>query len=620
MHAHEIAAVAGVLVAGFACQLIAWRLRLPAILFLLLVGVAVGPVLGWLDTDALLGDLLIPTVSLAVAIILFEGSLTLKFSELGGHGGVVTRLVTIGVLITWVVSSVAAYAILGWDAKLAALFGAIVTVSGPTVVMPLLRSVRPTPAVSRVLRWEAILIDPLGAVLALLTFNFIIASQTAEGIASGIATFGIITVTGAVLGGVAGYAFGTALRRRWIPDFLREYAALATVLGVFAVAETVHSESGLLAVTVMGIWLANTDSGDLDDVLSFKESVTLLLVAALFILLAARLDLEKFAALGVGAAVVVGVLQLVGGPLRAFVCSIGSSLTFRERLLLGWVFPRGIVAAAIAALFALRLQERDTVAADQLVPMVFAVIAGTVVVQSLTTRGLARLLGVAAPNPTGVLVLGANPLGATYATALEAAGIKVLVADSHWVSIQRARMAGLSTFYGNIVSSYADQHLDLEGLGLLLAVSRQPGLNELACVRMAQEFGRDDVYTMRAGNREQNEKHKISGERSGRLLFDGERTIQELVKLIGEGWETRKTKLSEEFTFEDYLAKKSEAVVLFAVDTRERVSFPVGDKEFEPKADWTITALAPASEKTKSKEKKDRKERNRDQDERGEVD
>ena len=599
MHAHEIAAIAGVLVAGFACQLLAWRLRLPAILFLLLLGVAVGPVLGWLDTDALLGDLLIPTVSIAVAIILFEGSLTLKFSELGGHGGVVTRLVSIGVLITWIASSLAAYVILDWDAKLAALFGAIVTVSGPTVVMPLLRSVRPSPAVSQVLRWEAILIDPLGAVLALLTFNFIIANQTAEGILAAFSTFVIITVTGTVLGAVAGFAFGAALRRRWIPDFLREYSALATVLAVFAVAETLHSESGLLAVTVMGIWLANTDAGDLDDVLSFKESVTLLLVGALFILLAARLDLEKFAALGAGAAIVVAFLQLIVGPLRAFASSIGSSLTFKERLFIGWVFPRGIVAAAISALFALRLEESGTVAADQLVPMVFAVIAGTVIVQSLTTRGIARLLGVAAPRPTGVLVVGANPLGAAYGAALAAADIKVLVADSHWISIRRARMAGLPTFHGNIVSSYADRNLNLEGLGMLLAISRQPGLNELACVRMAQEFGRDDVYTMRSGIEEESERHKISGERSGRLLFDGERSIEELVRLIANGWQTRKTKLSDEFRFDDYCARNPEAVVLFAVDPKKRVRFPVGDEEFEPRPGWTVTALGPAAEKKK---------------------
>jgi NhaP-type Na+/H+ or K+/H+ antiporter len=612
VHAHEIAAIAGVLAAGFVCQLLAWRLRLPAILFLLLCGVAVGPVLGWLDTDALLGDLLIPAVSVAVAIILFEGSLTLKFSELGGHGGVVTRLVTIGVLITWVVSSLAAHYILGWDAELAALFGAIVTVSGPTVVMPLLRSVRPTPAVSQVLRWEAILIDPLGAVLALLTFNFIIASQTAEGIVSGLSTFVIITVTGTVLGAISGYAFGLALRRRWIPDFLREYAALATVLAIFAIAETVHSESGLLAVTVMGIWLANTESVDLDDVLSFKESVTLLLVAALFILLAARLDLEKFIALGTGAVVVVAFLQLIGGPLRAFASSIGSSLTFRERLFLGWVFPRGIVAAAISALFALRLEESGTVAADQLVPMVFAVIAGTVIVQSLTTRGIARLLGVAAPKPTGVLIVGANPLGSTYGTALEAADVKVLVADSHWISIRRARMAGLPTYHGNIVSSYAERNLDLEGLGLLLAVSRQPGLNELACVRMAQDFGRDAVFTVRSGIEEQHDKHKISGESSGRLLFAGERSIEELVGLIHDGWQSRKTKLSDEFGFEDYCAKHPQAVVMFAVNAKGRVSFPVGDEKFEPRPGWSITALAPPSDRSKPAGEDDP---NREQDE-----
>ena len=233
MHAHDVALICGIVAAGFACQWIAWRVKLPAILFLLLAGVAVGPVLGVLDANALFGDLLVPVVSIAVAIILFEGSLTLRFKELRGHGAVVTNLVTFGAIITWVVAGLAAWKILGWNPYLAALFGAIVTVSGPTVVMPLLRTVRPNAAVYSVLRWEAILIDPLGALLALVVFEFIVATQASDGMLHALRTFGIALAAGSVLGAVGGQLLGMAIRARKIPDFLRNYAGLAAALAVF---------------------------------------------------------------------------------------------------------------------------------------------------------------------------------------------------------------------------------------------------------------------------------------------------------------------------------------------------------------------------------------------------
>ena len=343
MHAHEIIVFCGILAAGFACHWLAWRIKLPAILFLLLAGIAAGPWLGWLNSDELLGDLMVPLVSISVAIILFEGALTLKFSELRGHGAVVRNLVTLGVAITWIAGSIAAYYLLNWDLYLSALFGAIVTVSGPTVVMPLLRTVRPTKSVASVLRWEAILIDPLGAILGLIVFDVIIATQATQGMSDAAIAVMTIILAGSALGALGGYLFGLAVRRRFIPDFLRDYAALAAVLAVFAAAERIHGESGLLAVTVMGVWLANMRHVELEDVLNFKESITLLLVAGLFILLAARLDVTDLKQIGFGAVFVVLILQLVAGPLRAFACASGSQLSWREKFFLGWVFPRGIV-------------------------------------------------------------------------------------------------------------------------------------------------------------------------------------------------------------------------------------------------------------------------------------
>lgn len=591
MHAHDVALICGIVAAGFACQWIAWRVKLPAILFLLLAGVAVGPVLGVLDANALFGDLLVPVVSIAVAIILFEGSLTLRFKELRGHGAVVTNLVTFGAIITWVVAGLAAWKILGWNPYLAALFGAIVTVSGPTVVMPLLRTVRPNAAVSSVLRWEAILIDPLGALLALVVFEFIVATQASDGMLHALRTFGIALAAGSVLGAVGGQLLGMAIRARKIPDFLRNYAGLAAALAVFAAAEMVRGESGLLAVTVMGVWLANMRQVELQDVLSFKESLTLVLVAALFIVLAARLDVSKLYALGWGALGVFAIIQLIGGPLRSFLSAMNSKLNLREKIYLGWVFPRGIVAAAVSSIFALRLEQSGMQDADSLVPLVFMIIIGTVILQSVSARPMARWLRVAEPSPTGVLIVGANMAAIMIAETLRDLGIRVLVTDSHWAGIREARMRGIDTFYGSAVSGYADDNLQLTGLGNLLAMSRRPGLNELACMRFAHDFGRDHVFTIKSVQEGEHGKHRVSGERIGRVLFSGELSLEKLIGKILSGCEIVLTELSDEFTYDHYKEAHADSVVVFVVDPRGRVRFPVGDETVDPGPDWKVAAL-----------------------------
>ncbi len=588
--------ISSVLVVGFACHWLSWRLKMPSILLLLLVGILAGPVTGVLDPDRIFGDLLKPMVSLAVAVILYEGSMTLKVAEIRGHGAVVRNLVTFGVVVTWIVAALAARFILGWDPFLAALFGAIVTVSGPTVIMPLLRTIRPTSALSSILRWEGILVDPLGAILAVLVFNFIVVTQTAQTTGQLYAMLGLIVLVGGGLGVAVGHFFGVMLRRHWLPDFLRNYAALATVILVFSVSEMIVHESGLLAVTIMGVWQANMKALDLEDILDFKESLTLVLVAGLFILLAARIEFQSIAELGVGAIAVLLILQFVAGPLRALLCSVGSELSLRERLYLGWIFPRGIVAAAVSALFALRLEGIAFPGAAGLVPMVFIVIVGTVVIQSLSGKVVARWLQVSSPDPTGVLVVGANPLALMYANELKRAGKRVLVASMSWEGISKARMAGLPVFYGSAVSEYAERHLDLTGLGMLLAVSPRPELNELACMTYRYEFGRESVYTIGLEAESGHEKHKISGEAAGRVLFGGDKSVEDLLQDIASGSEARTTEITESFSFEDYREKYPDRFVLFVVTAAGRVRFPLEVSDMAVPAGSKVTALVRADE------------------------
>lgn len=602
MHGTELIILGGILMVGFLCQWLAWRVKLPSILFLLITGILLGPGFGWLNPDLLLGDLLEVFVSLAVAVILYEGSMTLKLSEIRGHGAVVRNLVTVGVAITWLSATLAAKFILGWETMLAALFGAIVTVSGPTVIAPLIRTIRPKKSLANIFRWESILVDPIGAILAVLVFDFIIVSQSAAGIDHVFKTFGIIILTGAGLGVAAGYAFGVALRNHWLPDYLRDYGALAVVLFVFALSETVESESGLLAVTVMGVWQANMRGIDLEDILDFKESLTLVLVAVLFIILAARIDFASITALGIGAIAILAALQFIAGPLRGFVCSLGSDLSMRERLFLGWVFPRGIVAAAVSALFALRLENANFPGAEKLVPLVFIVILGTVIVQSLTGRAVAKWLGVSDPEPNGVLIVGANPVAILYAEALHKAGRHVLVASTGWDGIREARMKGLPVFYGSPVSDYAERHLELMGLGHLLAMSHRPGLNELACVKYRYEFGRESVYTLPQKEEKSHEKHQISGESAGRVLFGGAHSIEEFADMIRSDVEIKSTEITDEFSVDDYIASHPGRIPLFITAANGRLRFPIDKDGISAGVGSVITALVPAGAPTPPKQ------------------
>jgi CPA1 family monovalent cation:H+ antiporter len=330
---------------------------------------------------------------------------------------------------------------------------------------------------------------------------------------------------------------------------------------------------------------------ELEDVVTFKETVTLLLISSLFILLAAQLELAELIALGPGAIAVLAVLQLFAGPLRAIFSAAGSTLDWRERLFVGWVFPRGIVAAAISSLFALRLVEIGYPNAELLVPLIFSVIVGTVIIQSATARPVARLLQVSAPEPTGVLIVGSNPVARLFAKAIQDAGKPVLVADSHWASIRTARMMELPVFYGSPVSRYAEDNLDLDEIGTLLATSRRPGLNELACTRFANEFGRDHVYIMSNDREASHEKHQVSGATAGRLLFDGEHTIESLLARVKEGAVAKTTELSTEYDFDRYREEHPVRIVLFAIDTQGNVRFPVHDGNVEPAPEWRIVAI-----------------------------
>ncbi len=577
---------------GFGAQWLAWRVRLPAILFLLLIGLVLGPAFGWLNPETALGPLLFPFISLGVAIILFEGSLTLRFDELAGVGGTVLRLVSVGALVTLAILAAAGHWIAGLPWPIAALFGALTCVTGPTVVVPMLRSVRPNSRIANVLRWEGIIIDPLGALFAVLVYEAIVSHQEAHSFA----VFGFTIAVGVAAGTLGARTLAFLLRRQWLPEYLQTYAALAFVLLTFAVANEAAHESGLLAVTVMGMTLANLRDLSIEDILSFKEHLSTLLISALFILLAARLRWPlPPGALFAGIAIF-GVAQFIARPLAVLASSVGGVLNWRERAVVAWISPRGIVAAAVSALFALRLEQQGMAGAELLVPLTFALIIGTVVLQSASAKWLARRLGVAETDPHGVLVIGANRVARAIASALSDLGLSVLVADDNWSDIQAARMQNLKTWYGDPLTRHAERTLDLDGIGRLFAMSARRELNGLACVRYRPDFGRHRVYRLRVRERAPDDSDRREQARSIRAshLFGDDITLAMLDTRLEQGWRIKSTRLSDTFDIDAFRAAHgADALPLFSVDENNRVHVVSDLRTLEIKPGWSLTALVP---------------------------
>jgi len=581
--------LAGMLMIGFLAQWLAWRVKLPAILFLLLAGILLGPVSGVLDPDKLLGGLLFPIVSLAVALILFEGSLTLRFHELPGIGHVVRGLVSYGAVTALLLLALAAHIVAGLSWSIALLFGALACVTGPTVIAPMLRTLRPNARIANTLRWEGIVIDPLGALFAVLIFEAIVSRQEGHTIGIFIATIGC----GSVIGALAAVLVGYLLRRQMIPEYLHNYAVLAAVLLAFSVSNGITHESGLLAVTIMGIALGNMRGVHIDDILDFKESLTTVLVSVLFILLAARLHWPLPNGMLLAGIMLFVIAQLIVRPVTVLLASLGSGLTWRERALIAWVAPRGIVAASVSALFALRLDALGVSGGDALVPLVFILIIGTVVFQSATARPLAKWLKVAEPEPRGLLIFGSDHVARAIAGALNEAGFHVLLADDDWEGIRLARMEGLSTFFGNPTSPHSERHLDLTGIGRLLALSTHRERNSLACVHYRQEFGREKVYRLRNLTPQENtDRAALSGNLLAPPLFQEEMTHGRFAEMLGQGWRIKSTRLSTTFDWPHFIEQYgSNTVLMFGVEEKGALRVASAKRELEPKAGWLVIAL-----------------------------
>ena len=591
---HEILLGLGsIIVIGIAAQWLAWRIAIPSILLLLVFGFIAGPLTGFINPDKLLGDALFPIVSISVAIILFEGGLSLKFKDLKKSGNVVRNLISIGALVTWILSSLAVYFILDFDLPIALLLGAILIVTGPTVIIPLLRHVRVTGRVGSIVKWEGIVNDPIGAIIAVLVLEAILIGSFAQTIFTIVTSIIITILISAALGGFGALILIQLLKRHWIPGYLHSSITLMIVVGIFTASNLIQSESGLLSVTLLGILMANQKQANLKHIIEFKENLGILLISTLFIILAARLKLENLADLGVHSLLFLIILIVVVRPASIFFSTIKSDLTWKEKVFLSMMAPRGIVAAAVTSIFAVKLiSEGGFEQARFMVPEIFSIIVGTVTFYGLLAVPLGKWLGLASPNPQGVIIAGSHSWAREIGSLLKSKGFDVLMVDTNRENINEARMSGINTIYGSIISDYLVDEIDLGKYGSLLALTPNDEVNSLASLHLTEILGRSKVFQLAPYKQDSARKESVAKPLRGRVLFGSDLHYEKLDELFSSGLKLKSNNITDTFTFEKFKEKySSDAIPLFIISENKKLEVITPENEPKPEEGDSIISL-----------------------------
>lgn len=521
------------LAAGIAAQSVARHLRIPGIVLLLGVGILLGPDVANIVRPETLGHGLDEIVGLAVAVVLFEGGLNLRWQRLRAEAWTIRRLITIGGAITAGGGAAAAILIMGWDWRPAVLFGSIVTVTGPTVITPLLRRIRVKRNLQTILEAEAVLIDPIGAVLAVVLLEFVLATTTTSAAAS-LLGLPIRLAAGTAMGVASGLLLGRLLRsEKMVPEGYENVFTLAMVLALFEVSNAILPESGIMAAAVAGLVVGNMRTRVQAELKDFKEQLTVLLVGLLFVLLAADVRITQVVSLGWPGALAVLALMLLVRPADVAVSTAGSDLTVNDRLFLSWMAPRGIVAAAIASLFARRLAAEGIPGGDELLALVFLVIAATVVLQGGTTGIVASALGVRRPLQ-GWAILGANALGRALAWSLERGDEAVVMVDRNAAEAQAAQREGHHVVYGDASQERTLLQAAVESKRGVVGVTPSDSMN-LLLARRAVDMTRVPVSYVAIDRRTETVTAAQVSEEGSRVLFGREVDIEELIHLFLHG-------------------------------------------------------------------------------------
>lgn len=504
--------LAGIIILGILAQWVAWKFKIPAILPLILIGLLVGPIAAefltedgtkwiepvWNGEKGLFpGDGLYYFVSLAISVILFEGGLTLKRNEITTVGPVITKLITLGSAITFLGGGVVAYYVFGLSWEVSFLFSSLIIVTGPTVITPILRNIPLKKDISAVLKWEGILIDPIGALVAVLVFEFISVGEGSGFTKTALIEFGKIILFGTTFGFTFAHALAFAINKNLIPHYLLNVVSLSTVLLVYVESDIFAHESGLLAVVVMGMVLGNNKLENIKELLYFKESLSVLLISILFILLAANINMDDMLLLyNWDAAILFAIVVFVIRPLAVFISTSGSNLKTNEKLFISWVGPRGIVAAGIASLFGSKLIKDGIAGAEYITPLVFMIVLGTVLLNATTARGVSKILGVFLLKSEGILIVGAGQLSRLIASYLVRNHRHVVLIDSNSNNVQKAKDLGLEAIKKDIYEEDLTDNIELNDVGYLLSLTGNSDINRFAINKFEEQFGENGSFRL----------------------------------------------------------------------------------------------------------------------------
>lgn len=569
-------------------------------MFLLGTGIVLGPVTGILDPQELLGDLLRPAVSLAVGIVLFEGGLTLRLSEARRLGKPLIFLALGGLTVGFGLTAVCAHTLAGLTWGTSVVLGAILVVTGPTVIKPMLRHARLHQRPALLLKWESIVNDPFGALFAVLALEAVFIFGPSEEFAkSPMGILGLVLAAG-LLGGLAAYLLGKAMDGGLVPEHLKVPLILAGVMGVFAAGEALFHEAGLLAVTVMGVVLANISSPSVQSIRHFKEDVTTILVALLFLVLSSSLKPEHVTSLTLGTAFFTLAVLFVVRPVVAWLTLGFTSIPWKETFLIGWIAPRGVVAAAMGGALEPRLRAAGFEDASLLVPVLFLIVITTVVLHGLTITPLARKLGIAARDEDGILIVGASKWALELALTFKAAQTPVVLVDQDYRRISQARQHGMDAVYGDILSEETLDEVPIERVNWVLAATHDDHYNALACVALSKDFGREHMLQLTDPTIEDTELHL-----HGRMAWGLAGRYANITSRFWQGCGFKSSQLTKEFTWEAFQEANRGALPLFAVSKGKvtpihdesspkegtRIIFQVAAPSKDPKP---VAAAAPA--------------------------
>lgn len=570
---------------GVGAQWIAWRINKPAIALMLFAGIIAGPVLGLLNPEQDFGELLEPMVKLAVAVILFEGGLSLNFKDLRHAGSGVLRLVFIGVPVGWGLGTAAVYYGAGLPLAVSALFGGILVVTGPTVIGPMLRSLRVGKRVRDILKWEGIVNDPIGAMLAVSIYAYIHYAQT-HGPQVDVAEVGFsvlgASMLAAVIGAVLGYALTWLFPRGLVPEFLKAPILLIAVIFGFVVADLVMHETGLITVTIMGVVMANRPTYSSRALRRFKEDLAVLLISGVFILLSATLDWETIQKFQWRFLIFLLMLLFLVRPLTVIISLMFTKVPWRERLFIGWIAPRGIVAIAVTSLFALRLVELGYEGADALVPLVFGVVIATIIAHGFSASWVAKRLGIDKGKGEDIMLIGANGWNIALGQFLTKIGFDVTVSDMSKYALRDAHKANLTTQDGDITETAHGHDVDIGQFQHLIVCTENESYNKLVANDLGPEVGYENITIVSDGDASNDHSARA------RILFESGVPYDVLLERHAKNWYFSETTLTEKFTWKDYcsnLKPGEEPLAVLKADRRllfyataERPTIETGDK------------------------------------------